>query len=767
MLPFRHIPLFFALLTSAAAASPPVLESTFSQYCIECHDTDVQKGDIDFESILGNSIASDSKVWEKAVRQLRAHQMPPIGKDRPDKATYAAVAAYLESQLDAATPKPGRTDTLRRLNRTEYKNAIRDLLALDIDASSLLPHDEASHGFDNVTVGDLSPTLLERYVTAAQKISRLAVGGESSSPDARIIRLRPDITQEEHVEGLPIGTRGGALIEHTFPQSGEYEIRVHLARDRNEHVEGLRGTHALYFLLNDQRVAEFEVKPPQRRNDHTKVDADLHARIKVTAGPQALGVTFLRQSTSVAETLRQPYSARFNMHRHPRTSPAIFQITITGPFKAAGKGNTPSRERIFTARPSSPDEEDACAEKILSQLMRRAYRRPVRPADLEAPMAFFREAPDFETGIESALSVILVSREFLFRLERDPEDIAPGEAYAISNLELASRLSFFLWSSLPDEELLALAENGNLTDPDILEKQTRRMLNDPRSKSLVTNFADQWLYLRNLDAITPDGRLFPDFDDNLRQAFREETERHFENILRNDLSVLTLLQTDQTWLNERLAKHYGIPNIYGSRFRKVSLPVDSHRGGLLRHGSILTVTSYATRTSPVIRGHWILKNLLGTPTPPPPADVPALDDNTVSAGLPIRERLAAHRENPACASCHNIMDPVGFSLENYDAIGQWRDSEDGRPVDSSGGLPDGSTFADISGLEKGLLENPEPFVRTLCEKLLVFALGRGVETHDAPAIRRILREAKENHYRLSDLITGIVKSVPFTMREKM
>jgi hypothetical protein len=468
------------------------------------------------------------------------------------------------------------------------------------------------------------------------------------------------------------------------------------------------------------------------------------------------------------ETKRQPYQAHYNMHRHPRLGPAVYQVSINGPYDSKAPGDSASRRAIFTSKPTGPGDEDQCAERILAHLIHRAYRRPVTSADLEKPMEFYRTAKatdGFEAGVQSALSAILVSPEFLFRIEQDPPGVAPNGIYRVSDLALASRLSFFLWSSIPDDELLATAERGELHKPKMLEKQVVRMLADSRAENLARNFAGQWLHLRNLETITPDLRLFPDFDDNLRQAFRRETEMHFETVLRDDRSVFELLHADYTFLNERLAKHYGIPNVYGSRFRRVALDKDSVRGGLLRQGSVLTVTSYATRTSPVIRGKWILENLFGAPPPPPLPNVPALKDNTVSANLSVRARLAEHRANAACASCHNLMDPIGFSLENFDAIGRWRTLEDGQPIDVTGGLPDGSKFAGVAGLEAGLLKRPDIFVNTLTEKLMVFALGRGVEAYDAPAVRKIVRDAQADDYRFSSIILGIVKSTPFTMRK--
>lgn len=759
-------------LGGGRAGAQPVAQAQalVSRYCIDCHGPDVSKGGLNLEAMLLQDVTQHSSDWEKVIRKLRARHMPPIGKPRPDEKTFDVVIAALEQPLDraaAAKPTPGRTDNVRRLNRTEYQNAIRDLLALEVDAAALLPADEASHGFDNITVGTLSPMLLDRYLTAAQRIARLAVGG-AQRPGGDTYRVKPDITQEERVEGLPFGTRGGAVFRHTFPQDGEYEFQLRLTRDRNDLVEGLREPHQILVLLDGVQAHTFTVRPPPPGKGHNDVDTGLSVRLPVKAGPHEVGVTFLKQSSSLLETARQPYHVSFNFHRHPRQSPALYQLSVTGPFGAKGPGDTPSRRRIFVAQPKSPGEEEACAKQILSTLMRRAYRRPVNDADVARLLKVFREAraeSSFDAGIEAALTAVLVSREFLFRVEQEPAGLVAKSAYRVSDVELASRLSFFLWSSIPDDELLDAAARGQLSQPGVLAQQTRRMLADPRAQSLVRNFASQWLHLRNLDSITPDGRLFPDFDDNLRQAMRRETELLFEEIVREDRSVLDLLRADHTFLNERLAKHYGIPHIFGERFRRVALGPETPRGGLLRHASVLTVTSYATRTSPVLRGNWVLGTLLGTPPPPPPPNVPSLDENSVAANLPVRERLAAHRANAACASCHDLMDPVGFALENFDAVGRWRTLEEGRAVVATGGFPDGSQFTGVAGLERALLNHPELFTTALTEKLLTFALGRGVEPFDAPAVRQVVREAKADNHRFSAIVLGIVKSAPFNMRQ--
>ena len=759
-------------LAPAAPASGAASEhrATLDRFCVACHSGNSASGGLRLDRADLAGVPAAAELWERVVHKLRTGTMPPPNMPRPPVADRAALLDWLEASLDAAalhSPNPGRTEALRRLNRTEYQNAIRDLLAVEVDVGGLLPHDESGHGFDNVNVSDLSPMLLGRYISAAQKISRLAVGSGQVSPQSDLIRVKPDVTQEQYVPGLPLGSRGGISVPYTFVQDGEYEIQVWLSRNRNEEIEGLRREHEVHLLLDRERIETFTVRPPADRFDYSQVDKHLKTRVAVTAGPHQLAVTFPKTESSLLETMRQPTQSRFNMHRHPRTAPAVFQISVTGPYSGRSPSDTPSRRGLFTCTPAGPADEADCAKQILSNLVRRAYRRPVSAEDLRGPLEFFntgRQHGGFDAGIERALTAVLVSPEFLFRTEA-PEPASSGTGVTpLSPVELASRISFFLWSSIPDDQLLAAASSGDLGREEGLERQVRRMLADPRAANFATNFAGQWLRLRSLESFSPNARLFPDFDDNLRQALRTETELFVESIVSEDRSVLDLIQADYTYLNERLAKHYRIGGVYGTRFRRVALDPASKRGGLLRHGSVLTVTSYPTRTSPVLRGTWVLENIFGAPPPPPPPNVPALD-NAVSASLPMRERLRAHRDNPACASCHRTIDPVGFALENFDALGRWRDYEDGVEVDAAGGLPGASESArGVSGLERTLLAKPELFVGTLTRKLLTFALGRGVDHYDAPAVRKILRDAKPQGYRFSDLVLGIVKSVPFGMR---
>jgi mono/diheme cytochrome c family protein len=762
----------------APAAAPQ--RALVNQYCVGCHNAKLKTGGLVLDTANVESVGQNPEVWEKVLHKVRARYMPPAGLPRPDEKAYQSLVSYLETSLDqlsAASPNPGRTATLRRLTRTEYHNAIRDLLGLQVDVTQLLPTDESSFGFDNITVGELSPTLLERYLAAARKISRLAIGGQVRSPSGETILIPPDLTQEEHFDELPFGTRGGTAVEFVFPQDAEYEIQMQLTRDRNEHIEGLGEPTDIELMLDGERVHLFTVKPANIitgiRNANSipsddLVDKDLHIRIPVKAGPHTLGVAFPKKPTLLLETERQPYQAHFNMYRHPRITPALYSLAIIGPYDATGAGDTPSRRRIFVCRPAKASEEESCAKQILSTFARRAYRRPVTEADLQIPLKLYQDtlaSGGFEGGIERALRALLVSPEFLFRVEQDPANIAPNTPYRLTDLELASRLSFFLWSSIPDDQLLDLAIAGKLKDPAVLEKQVRRMLADSRSEALVNNFADQWLYLRNLENIIPDARLFPDYDDNLRKALRRETELFVESIMREDRNVVDLLSGNYTFLNERLAKHYGIPNVYDSYFRRVTFDANSPRGGLLGQGSILTVTSYADRTSPVIRGKWILTNIVGLPPPPPPPNVPPLKDNgSTGKLLTMRDRMAAHRSVQPCAGCHSLMDPVGFSLENYDAVGRWRTTDEDTPIDASGGLPDGVPFAGVSGLRQALLSRPELFVTTLTEKLLTYGLGRGLESYDGAAVRKIVRDAHNNDYRFSALVLGIVNSTPFQMR---
>lgn len=763
-----------AVTVSAQQSADSGRQQFVGQYCSTCHNERVKSGGLSLAQADVTKPEAQAELWEKVVRRIRTGVMPPPGAPQPSDAARLSILTSLETSLDraaAAKPNPGRTETLRRLNRTEYQNAVRDLLALDIDAASMLPADESGHGFDNVNVGDLSPTLLDRYISAAQKISRLAVGTTQIALLNDTISLPGDLTQEDRLPGMPLGTRGGVATNYTFAQDGEYEIQVALMRSLEGTVSGLREArpHELLVLLDREPVHTFTITKAAL-GDQIFNEKPLKTRISVTAGPHNLAVTFVKEGASLIETPRQPSESRFNDRRHPRTAPAIDQVSVTGPYSPKGVGDTPSRRRLYVCQPAGKDKalEEKCAGEILSTLMRRAYRRPVTKADVEGPLEFFRKgraAGDFDGGITTALTAVLTNPEFLFRVESDPKKVPAGGVYRISDLELASRLSFFLWSSIPDDELLDVAVRGKLSQPGELEKQARRMLADRRSYNLATNFAGQWLRLRNVEALNPSANLFRDFDDNLRQAFRQETEMFFDSVLREDRSSLTFIKADYTFLNERLAKHYGIPNVYGSRFRRVALSPESRRGGLLRQGSVLSVTSYATRTSPVLRGVLVLRNIFGAPTPAPPPNVPALDESTMAANLPMRERLAAHRNNAVCASCHKTIDPVGFSLENFNAIGQWRDLEvEEKPVDSSGALPGDKEFRGIDGLEAALLRRPELFVTTLTENLMTFALGRGVEYYDAPAVRRIVNDAGKDDYRFSSIMLGIVKSAPFQMR---
>jgi hypothetical protein len=795
-----RLPQLTTLLAQSASAVAPAPEAAqqavLNKYCTGCHNDKVKTGGFSLTGVDVTNVATDTDLWEKVLRKLEGRQMPPIGRPRPDEATYESLVSHLGTSLDriaADNPNPGRTETFRRLTRTEYRNAVRDLLSVDVEVESLLPPDDSSFGFDNVTVGNLSPTLMEKYLASAQKISRLAIGTSVRTPSTYVVTLPVDKTQEQHFSGLPLGTRGGTIFSYTFPTDGTYEFQVRLYRDRNEHVEGLgrqgRGQdsvseqHELELTVDGERVQVFTIQPLAERTsaddpreyDDADVDKEFNLRLPVKAGAHEVAAAFLNKPAAVLETVRQPYPVAFNMDRHPRQRPAVYSVTITGPFDSSGVGDTTSRRRIFTCRPAATAQELGCAKRIIATLTRRAYRRPVTDEDLKTPLAFYEQGyaeGGFETGVETALRKILIAPEFLFRVEQDPSSAKATEGkpgvYHISDVELASRLSFFLWSSIPDDELLDVAVRGKLRDSKVLEQQVRRMLADSRSASLVDNFGGQWLYLRNLDALVPDGRMFPMFDDNLRQAFKQETELFFESIIRENRSVLDLLKADYTFLDERLAKHYGIGGVYGTQFRRVALPAGSVRGGLLGQGSILLATSYANRTSPVLRGKWVLENIIGTPPPAPPPGVPPLKEARSEDHVPtMRERMVEHRANPACSSCHMLMDPIGLSMENFDAIGRWRvKGQDGSPIDAAGGLPNGDTFESVNGLKQALLARPDRFVAAVSEKLLTFALGRGIEPYDRPAVRSIVRNAGPDEYRFETVVLNIVKSTPFQMRRK-
>ena len=747
-------------------------------YCVTCHNERTRTAGLMLDKLDLGHIAADAETWEKVVRKLRGGMMPPQGMPRPDQAAIDGFASALETALARealARPNPGRA-SLHRLNRTEYENVVRDLLDLEIDATALLPADDESYGFDNIAdVLKVSPSLLEQYLSASHVVSSLAVGDPATSPISHVYPVAPDLSQDDHIEGLPLGTRGGLLIRHNFPLDAEYQFSVKLLRNIVGYMTGLEWPHQLEISIDGERVFLAPVGGPDdnKMSDENmsaagdKIDERLKVRVPVRAGPRSIGVTFIRKTAAESDEPLQPHTRDHDL-QNMNGIPRIDYVDVRGPYEATGPGDTPSRRRIFICRPASAREEVPCARSILSTVARRAYRRPVSDAEVDALVGFYqdgRKPANFEAGIQNALRLILASPAFLFRAEPDPPNAAAGTVYKLGDLELASRLSFFLWSSIPDDQLLAVAAQGKLKDPSVLDRQVRRMLADPRAEALAKNFAGQWLFLRNLRSHLPDNSEFPDFDDNLRQAFRHETELLFDSILHEDRSVLDLLNADYTFVDERLARHYGIPNVYGSRFRRVTL-TDENRRGLLGQGSVLTVTSYPNRTSPVLRGKWILENILGTPPPPPPPNVPALTENGEDGQTrSVRERLEEHRKNPVCASCHRVMDPLGFSLENFDAVGQWRTREEGGTVDASGQLADGSKVDGPVSLRQALIKRPEQFVGTLTEKLMTYGLGRGLEYYDMPTVRAIARDAGRSDYRFSSIVMGIVKSTPFQMKK--
>jgi hypothetical protein len=731
-----------------------------------------------------SNIPAGAGVWEKAVRKVRVGMMPPQGAARPDPETQHALVSWLTTELDraaASKPNPGRP-LIHRLNRAEYGNAIRDLLTLEVDASSMLPPDDSAYGFDNVADAlGISPILLERYLTAAGKISSLAVGDPEIGPGGETFRIRQDASQDTHIEGLPVGTVGGILAKTTLPLDGEYDFQIRLFRTNLGVVRGLEYEHQLEFTVDGERVhlsrvggeEDFKANLKNMTKAGDEIDARARFRLPLKAGPHVITAAFLERTDAVNPLRLQPFVRSSNDTLDTIGHPHLDTFTITGPYNPTGPGDTPSRRRIFVCRPRGVAEEDPCARRILATLARRAYRGQQTDADLQRLFEFYRtgrQDATFEKGIQVALQRILASPKFAFRVERDPADVAPGAVYRISDLELASRLSFFLWSSIPDDELLRVASERKLRNAAVLTQQVRRMLADPKADALVSNFAGQWLYLRNLKNLQPNSLEFPDFDDNLRQAFQREAELFFASIMHEDRNVLDLMTADYTFLNERLAKHYGVPHIYGSHFRRVTLSEEA-RKGLLGKGAILMVTSHTDRTSPVVRGKWILDNLLSAPPPPPPGNVPPLSENAQRGGavLTMRERMEEHRKNPVCAACHKIMDPIGLSMENFDAVGAWRTRDGGTlgsPIVATGELLDGTKVDGVVTLRKALLRQPEIFVSTVTEKLMTYALGRGVAYYDMPEVRRIVREAGSQNYRFSSIVLGIVNSTPFQMRIK-
>ena len=784
------------LRAQPAGGDAQAYRTVVDRYCVACHNAQTSTAGLALDTLDLAAVGGEAEVWEKVVRKLRGRLMPPAGRPRPAPETYDRFASWLEAALDragAAAPNPGRPAP-HRLNRVQYGNAVRDLLGVDAEhAASLVPPNASTHGFDNAAaVLGVDPTLIERYLAAARRISALAIGDPRARPAPVTYPAPVDLTQDDHLDGMPFGTRGGLRVRHHFPVDGEYYLRAKLGRNVHELIRGLNDHHEVEFSLDGERLASFPIgglgPGTGERADYDSLrhggyrTADFEVRAPVRAGLREVIVTFPKTSAAQIEdrpptlvgvplqgpALRQPLLKAY-VHYFEDGLPYITRIDVEGPYGAAGPGDTESRRRIFVCYPAAAAGERACAERIAATLARRAWRRPVDGGDVADLLRFYEaergRGGDFEAGVGMVVRALLASREFLFRVERAPADAAPGTPYRLGALDLASRLALLLWSSIPDDELLARAEDGALLEPAELERQVRRMLADARSQALVEQFAGQWLHLRNLRFARPHPLSFPNFDDNLRQAMRRETELLFESILREDRSVVELLTADYTFLNGRLARHYGIPNVNGSHFRRVRL-TDPARRGLIAHGSVLTVTSHPTRTAPVLRGKWILENVLGTPPPAPPPDVPDLQEkNAEGRVLSMRERMAQHRANPVCASCHAQMDPLGLALEPFNAVGEARTrSESNGPIDASGVMPDGTTFEGPAGLRSLLVDDSERFVHTLIEKLLTYALGRGLEHHDAPAVRAILREAARDDYAFSSIVLGVVRSVPFQMR---
>jgi hypothetical protein len=771
--------LFLAGISSAALAQPEDAEHQrqfIQSYCVECHNFEDWAGSLDLELANISEPLADSEIWEKVMVKFRGNLMPPLGQPAPETEERLAFVNYLQANIDSATlnnPNPGKS-SLHRLNRTEYGNVIRDLLDLHVDISEYLPADDEGYGFDNIAdVLRTSPSLLEQYLISSRKIAELAVGDLRQDTVSKVFKVPPDAPQGQHLSGLPLGTRGGILIEHNFPLDGEYDFNSYLTRNIVGYMTGLEWPNQFEISIDGERVflqqvggeADNLMSDTNFADAADTIDQRLKIRVPVEAGLHRVAVTFIQKNAAETHEPLELHTRDLDL-QNMTGLPTLDYVDIIGPYNVTGSGETASRQKIFSCYPATAEEESACAATILARLGKQAYRRPLTDDDMGLLTDFYLDGHaqgGFERGIQVALRFLLTSPEFLFRSEPDPEHVAPGEVYALDDLALASRMAFFLWSSMPDEELIDAAAAGQLADQAIFDAQVERMLRDPRASTLVDNFAAQWLFLRNLQSSFPDTRTFPDFDNKLRDAFRTETEMFVTEIFRNDHSVLDLLTADWTYVNDRLAVHYGIPNIYGSHFRKVE-QVDDARRGLLGQGSILTVTSYPNRTSPVLRGKWVMENIIGSPAPAPPPNVPELQENQGSDVMSIRERLELHRQDPVCSSCHSLLDPLGFALENFDAIGRFRTKEEGGIVNASGQLGDGTNINGISDLRTALLARPENFVDNLTGKLLTYALGRGLEPFDMPVVRTIRKEAAQEEYRFSALVKGIISSVPFTMK---
>jgi cytochrome c5 len=779
--------------SQAPQSSPPPIPASstvasralLDKYCVTCHNERAKIAGLTLDKVDLSDIPGNADILEKVVRKVRVGMMPPQGAPRPDQAAATALIAHLTTELDRAAlakPNPGR-GLIHRLNRIEYENAIRDLFSLEIDASAMLPPDDAAYGFDNIADAlGVSPVLLERYLTAADKITSLAVGDPETQTAGQTFRIRQDASQDTHIEGLPIGTVGGILAKTTLALDGEYSFGIRLFRTNLGVVRGLEYDHQLEFTVDGERVHlstiggddDFKANLKNMTKAGDDVEKRAAFRMPLKAGPHTITVAFVERSAAVNPLRLQPFIRSSNDTLDTIGHPHLDTFTLTGPFNPTGAGDTPSRRRIFLCKPAGQADEDACARRIISTFARRAYRGLSTATDVDRLFEFYqsgRKTGTFERGIQNALDRMIASPKFVYRIERDPVGAAPGAVYRVTDYELASRLSFFLWSSIPDDPLLQAARLGTLHTPAVLNQQVRRMLADPKSQALVDNFAGQWLYLRNLKNLQPNSNEFPDFDHNLRTALETETELFFQSIMREDRNVLDLMTADYTFLNERLAKHYGVPGVYGSHFRRVTL-ADDARKGLLGKGAILMITSHADRTSPVVRGKWVLDNLLNTPPPPMPNNVPPLNESAVRAGkvLTMRERMEEHRANPVCAGCHKIMDPIGLSLENFDAVGAWRTRDGGTlgsPINATGELLDGTKVDGVVTLRQALIKNPEIFVGTVTEKLLTYALGRGLGYYDMPTVRAIVRDTAPKGYRFSSIVLGIVNSTPFQKRTKV